>query len=240
MRKALVSLIAAGAAVTVSAAAFAQDAAVVAPPPTLPAAEAVPATPTDVPTPAPAVDPAPAAEVPAPVPAPAVAVEVPAAPVVVAPPPPPPAPTDPATIRVLDTLERVCMPLVRGGDLQALAKPIGFKKKRDAFTMSLARPATVTVLPTGTNKNVCMMEIDTAIRGDEALTVGIHNWAMARGYTLYRNDEYTTDLKRHTRSWELTTPEGGTEALVLITSWKPDGSSMSRNADRSTLMYSVQ
>ena len=62
---------------------------------------------------------------------------------------------------------------------------------------------------------------------------------MARGFTLYRNDEFTTDMKRHTRSWEKTA-DGKTEALVMITTRKPDGSPLGRRADRTTVMYSVR
>jgi hypothetical protein len=235
MRKALVSLIAVGAAAAVSVSAFAQE-----------ATPAVPPVPTETPA-TPADQPAPQAEpstiaVPV-VEAPAPAVEAPPAPVVEAPPAPPPAPavpTDPAAIRTLSVLESVCKPLVDGGDLAALAKQQGFKKKRDIQTLQFAKPGVISVLPNASNKNVCMMEIDHAIGSDKALTVAVHDYAVARGYTLYRNDEFTTDLKRHTRSWELTRADGKTEALVLITSRKPDGSPLGKNADKSTLMYSVR
>jgi hypothetical protein len=235
MRKALVSLIAAGAAAAVSVSAFAQEATPAVPPvPT-----ETPATPVDqaAPQAEPSTPAVPAVEAPAP------AVEAPPAPVVEAPPAPPapPAvPTDPAAIRTLNVLESVCKPQVEGGDFLALTKSLGFKKKRDVQTLAFAKPGTITVSPPGSNKNVCLIEIEHAVGSDKALTVAVHDYAVARGYTLYRNDEFTTDLKRHTRSWELTRADGKTEALVLITSRKPDGSPLGRNADKSTLMYSVR
>jgi hypothetical protein len=103
----------------------------------------------------------------------------------------------------------------------------------------MGKPYQIGILPPGSNKNVCDVDVMHAVGGDEPLTVGVHNYAIARGYTLYRNDEYTTDLKRHTRSWELTA-DGKVEALVLVTERKPDGSSVGKNADHSTLMYSIR
>jgi len=226
MRKTLVSLIALGTAAAVSAAAFAQDTTTTATPPA--ATPQVEGTPVTLPA------------QPAALPAPAAPAAEPAAPVVETPPAPPPAPTDPTTIQVLNIVEQICKPLVQGGDLQSLAKPLGFKKNRDGmWVLSMGKPYQIGVLPPGSNKNVCDIDIMHSVGGDEPLTVGVHNYAIARGYTLYRNDEFTTDLKRHTRSWELTA-NGKTEALVLVTERNPDGSSVGKNADHSTLMYSIR
>jgi hypothetical protein len=245
MRHALVSLIAASAAAAVSVSALAQEtttpemtppeATLPAPPPTIepaqPATPALPAEPAPEVVPSPVQVPAAAEVVPTPVPVPE--------PVAEPAPPPPPPPTDPTTIRALHLLESLCKPMVQGADVDALTKSLGFRKKRDVFVLAQAKPVSFTVTPSASNRNVCLLEIDHAIGGDQPLTVGVHDWAIARGYTLYRNDEFTTDLKRHTRSWELVT-EGKTEALVLVTAKKPDGSPVSRNADRTTLMYSVR
>lgn len=158
-------------------------------------------------------------------------------------PEPAPAPvqqaSDPTTLQVLNILDNVCQPFAAGGDVAAISKPYGFKKKKDVFVLALTKPQQITIVPSATNKGVCYMEIDHAIGGDKDLTVGLHNWAMQRGYTLYRNDEYTTDLKRHTRSWELT-KDGKTEALVLVTEFKTDGSSIGKKTDHSTVMFSVR
>jgi len=230
MRKTLVSLIALGTAVAISASAFAQDTTTTATPaPATPQVEGsavtLPSQPAALPAP-------PAATIPE---APAPVVEAPPAP-----PPPPPAPTDPTTIQVLNIVEQVCKPLVQGGDLPSLAKPLGFKKNRDGmWVLSMGKPYQIGILPPGSNQNVCDVDIMHSVGGDQPLTVGVHNYAIARGYTLYRNDEYTTDLKRHTRSWELTA-NGKTEALVLVTERNPDGSSVGKNADHSTLMYSIR
>lgn len=263
MRKALVSLIAAGAAAA-AVSAVAQDVTTTpAPAPeaaAVPAPEAAPPAPEAAPVPAapavqdPAVAPAPAAPetaapameaAPAPTPEPAAppapAVEAAPAPEpepVEAPAPPPPPPTDPVTIAVLNAVETICKPLVRGGDVKALSTPYGYKKRKDNYVLTVAKPYQISILPQGSNRNVCQLEVDYAIDQVEPIVVGVHNWAMARGWTLYRNDVYTTDIKRHTRSWELG-GETEVEALVLVAQKKADGAPMARNVDRASVLYSV-
>lgn len=231
MRQALVSLIAAAA---VAAPALAQE-----------ATPAVPAQPTETPaTPAQPTLPEAAAATPAPAAVEAAPAVVAAPPVAEAPPPPPPPPTEPTTVRALALVETLCKPMVTGGDPASLTKSLGFKKKRETFVLALAKPTVFSITPSPSNKNVCLLEIDHPVGADKDMTVGLHNWAIARGFTLYRNDEFPdqfeNNIKRHTRSWEVTHPDGKTEALVLITSRKLDGSSLGRNADKSTVMYSVR
>ena len=222
MRQALVSLFAAAA---FAAPALAQE-----------ATPAVPAVPTETPaTPAqpalpeasPSTQTVPAVQTPAPAPA------------VETPPAAPAVPTEPTTIRTLSLVETLCQPLAQGGDPAAVTKSLGFRKKRSTYTLKVDRTTQFSVTPSASNPNVCTLQIDHPIGVDKDITVGLHDWAVARGYTLYRNDEFTTDMKRHTRSWEKTA-DGKTEALVMITIRKPDGSSFSRHADRTTVMYSVQ
>ena len=249
MRQALVSLIAAA---VVAAPAMAQESTPAVPPvpvetPATPPQPSVPeANPSTAAVPAvqtpPAAAPAEVAPVAVPMAADVapVAVPVPAAPPVVeAPPPPPPPPTEPTTVRALALIENLCKPLIAGGDPAAVTKSLGFKKKRESFVLTLAKPTVFTITPSPSNKNVCRLEIDHPIGVDKDMTVGLHNWAIARGFKLERNDEFTTDMKRHTRSWEKSV-DGKYEALVMVTTRKPDGSPFSRNADRTTVMYSVQ
>lgn len=225
MRQAFVSLIAAAA---VAAPAMAQEA-TPAVPPAPPAPTETPAMPAEpsLPQADPSTQTVPAVQTPPP------------APVVEAPPPPPAVPTEPTTIRTLSLIETLCMPLAQGGDPASVTKSLGFRKKRDTYTLKVDRTTEFAVTPSASNPNVCTMQIDHPMGVDKDITVGLHDWAVARGFTLYRNDEFTTDMKRHTRSWEKTT-DGRTEALVMITIRKPDGSPFSRNADRTTVMYSVQ
>lgn len=205
------------AAAALATAAFAQET-----PTTPPAAPEAPA--------APVAPPAPEA---APAPAPAPAVEAPPAP-----PPPPPAPTDVTSLSVLDTLDRLCAPLVRGGDLKSLATPLGFKKKKDVWVKTYTKGGTITVTPPGTNPEVCQVDVLHPVEGGAPLIIDLHNWAMQRGWDLFRNDKVTTDLERTTRSWELTTATEK-EALVLVTSRKPGGAQLSSKGDQTSLLYSL-
>ncbi|HYG28480.1 MAG TPA: hypothetical protein VD906_16460 [Caulobacteraceae bacterium] len=163
------------------------------------------------------------------------------APAVVAPPPPalPPIPNDPTTLQVISALDRVCKPVIAGGDVVAITKPLGFRKKRETYVLALQKPGSITLTRSAANPNVCNLEVIHPLGGDRDITVGLHNWAVSQGFTLYRNDEFTTDLKRHTRSWERTL-DGKTEALVLVTEHKPDGTGVVRGGTRSRVMYTVQ
>jgi hypothetical protein len=178
-------------------------------------AQETPATPPAEPTPAPA------AEAPAP-----------------APPPPPPAPTDVTSLAVLDTLTRVCAESVRGGNMAQLAPAAGFKKKKDVWVKTYTKGYTMTLLPPGTNPQVCNLIVDHPVNGVTPVIIDLHNWAMGRQWELYRNDKFVTDMERTTRSWELRTATE-TEAVVLMTVRKANGAPLSSRADRTELLYSL-
>lgn len=169
--------------------------------------------------------PAPAAAEPAPAPAPEA-------------PPPPAAPTDIASLTVLDTLTRVCAQSVRGGDMEKLAPAAGFKKKRDLWVKSYTKGYTITITPPGTNPQVCSVAIEHPVDGVKPIIIDLHNWAMAKGWDLYRNDKIVSDMERTTRSWEMR-GETEQEAVVLVTVRKPNGEPVSKRADRTELLYSL-
>lgn len=189
------------------------------------------------PAPAPAAEPAPAAPQAAPL-QDGVAPTPPAAEAPVAPPAPPPAPTDATSIAILSALDNVCRPLVAGGNLDQLAKTQGFKKRREMWSWQYAKGYQITLLTSTTNPNVCTLEVDYPINGLEPVIIDLHNWAMGRQWTLYRNDKYTTDMERSTRSWEL---RGDTqdEAVVLMSLRNADGTPVSKKADRAEVLYSL-
>lgn len=194
-----------------------------------PAAPASPAT-DQAATPAPATDQAAAPATPAAEAPPAVAEAPPA------PPPPPAPPTDPLAIQVLDVLERVCTPITTGqGNLPTIAKSLGFKKNRDNWV--LKQPTfTLTVNAQGSNTNTCSVDIDYPVDTFSPVIVAVHNWAMARGWTLYGNFRATADMQRDTRSWEHNVDGGQSQRLVLVTVKKVDGTPVGRQ-DRSTLLF---
>ncbi len=153
-------------------------------------------------------------------------------------PPPPAAPTDIASLTVLDTLTRVCAQSVRGGDMEKLAPAAGFKKKRDLWVKSYTKGYTITITPPGTNPQVCSVAIEHPVDGVKPIIIDLHNWAMAKGWDLYRNDKIVSDMERTTRSWEMR-GETEQEAVVLVTVRKPNGEPVSKRADRTELLYSL-
>lgn len=148
------------------------------------------------------------------------------------------APTDVTSLAVLDVLSRVCAQSVRGGDMKTLATAAGFKLRRDLWVKQYAKGYQISISPPGTNPQVCSVTLDHPVNGITPVIVDVHNWAMGKGWELYRNDQILTDMDRTTRSWEM---RGDTEleALVLVTVRKPNGAPLSNKADRAELLYSL-
>jgi hypothetical protein len=234
-RVALASLIA---LVGFAPAAFAQAPA--APPPAAPPPAAVPSPPTPPPAPAPGAQSAPAS-------APAAAPAAPASPEATppappAPPPPPEPPTDPAAIRLLSTLETVCIPAAAGQGLAGLAKTAGYRKSGDNFVLKQTGYQ-FTILAQGSNPNQCHVDIVHPIDVEspgKPLIIALHNWAVfGHDWTLYRNDKNVSGSSEFTtRSWENRGTDKN-EAVVLTTIRKADGSPSRRDADTSEMIYSV-
>ncbi|MFZ4605684.1 MAG: hypothetical protein ACOYM5_05445 [Caulobacter sp.] len=183
-------------------------------------------------------------------PAAAAAPEAPAAPVAQtpaapeAPPAPPPEPTDVTTLAVINTIERVCSPMVRGTNIAQLAPSLGFKKKRDVWTWAYAKGYSVSIQPSSTNPTVCTIDVNhpvETVAPAATLATDLHYWAQRQGggWYLARFDKYVTDMERTTRSWE---KEGDTEgqALVLMTERKTDGAPVNAKYDHTQVLFSIR
>ena len=215
MRTAIISLIAAGLATSAAA----QTAAPVAPPP--PMTPAAPPVATG-PAAAPAVAPAPAPE-----PEKVYAI-----------------PTTGEIGQIIDVINRICVPLVRGGDISKLAtKGLGFKaNKRDGtYTQTLqVKPYTLTVYAPGSNKDVCRIAINYTLGGEKPIIVGLNIFSLLHQPELLqqRNDFVpATDYKRITNSWEYFTDHESI-GLVFLQLKKPDGSSVNGKWDMGEVLYS--
>lgn len=187
---------------------------------------------------APAAPEAPAAPVAQPAEAPPVAEAPPA------PPAPPPAPTDVTSLAVINTIERVCSPMVRGTNIAQVAPALGFKKKRDVWTWAYAKGYSVSIQPSSTNPTVCTIDVNhpvEAVAPAATLATDLHYWAQRQGggWYLARFDKYVTDMERTTRSWE---KEGDTEgqALVLMTERKTDGTPVNAKFDHTQVLFSIR
>jgi hypothetical protein len=164
-----------------------------------------------------------------------------------APPPPtpeaPPAPpTDVVAIALLNALQTVCIPSAGGGDLAKIAKAAGYRKSGDNWVYK--QPTyTFTVLAPGSNPTQCHVDIVHPIYPEAPaapLIVALHDWAVpGHGWSLYRNDKNVEDGTEFiTRSWEHAA-DGKNEALVLTTMRKASDAPMMKNADTSTMIYSL-
>ena len=225
-RLALLSLTVAGA---IAGSAIAQE---------QPAAPIAPETPA-APAPAPAA-PAPAEAAPAP--AEAAPAEV--APEPEAPPAPPPVPTDVTSLTVMNVIERVCTPMVRGTPIAQLAPALGFKKKKDVWVLVYQKGYRLSIQPSTTNPNICTIDVNHPVESTApaaTLATDLHYWAVRQGggWYLARFDKYVTDMERTTRSWEKEGDVEG-EALVLMTERKIDGRPVNAKFDHTQVLFSIR
>jgi len=209
-----------------------------------PATATPPATPA-APAPAAAapVTPAPAAASPATAaPAPAAAApETPPNPAEA----PPTLPTEGDGAAIINVLEKVCVPLVRGGNLdQLVAQLPGARKNRrdNSWSAPLAgdKNYTISFLPQGVNKDVCQAEVHFAIGQDAPIVKAINIWSFLHRPELILQANYVAvegdGVKRVRKSWEHL--ESNSSTAVNFTTWrKPDDSSLNRNYDTGYLFY---
>lgn len=183
-------------------------------------------------------------------PAPAPAAPAPTAPAAEPAPAAPPAetqsyvlPTTGAEGQIIDVINRVCKPLVQGGDLEQLAKPLGYKKNRrdGTYTATLVeKPYTLTIWPQGSNKDVCRLTLRYGIDQEKPIIVGLNIFSFLHKPELVqqRNDFVpATDFKRITNSWEYFTDKEST-GLVFLQLKKPDGSPVGKSWDEGEILYS--
>lgn len=153
-------------------------------------------------------------------------------------------PTTGAEGQIIDVINRVCKPLVKGGDFKSLAGAMeGYKlNKRDgAYVGTLvAKPYTLTIWPQGSNKDVCRITINYEINGEKPIIVGLNIFSFLHKPELIqqRNDFVpATDYKRITNSWEYFTDHESI-GLVFLQLKKPDGSPANAKWDLGEVLYS--
>jgi hypothetical protein len=170
----------------------------------------------------------------------------PAAPAAEAPPPPEKTyvvPTEGEVGQLIDTINRICVPLVRGGTLTQLAGPLGYKqnKREGTWTATLVqKPYTVTIFEPGSNKNVCRMSIHYTTGEEKPIIVGFNIFSLLHKPELeqQRNDFVpATDYKRITNSWEYFTDHESI-GLVFLQLKKPDGTEVDPHWGTGEVLYS--
>ncbi len=202
-------------------------------------APTAPAT-TPAPTPAPAIVPviAPADIGPAPA--------TTADPTPAAVPPEPVLPTVGDGAEVAKIVQNVCIPLVRGGNIDQLTAAAGMKKVKKRGLVNYVtllggvKGYTVTLDSQGSNKNVCSITLNYAINGEKPIIEALNIWAYLHDpYMPVQRNDYipATDYKRITNSWEHFN-EHESQGLVFLQLKKPDGTPVSDKYDLATVLYS--
>lgn len=198
--------------------------------------------------PAPAAAPPPAeAATPAAAPAPAPAAVAPTPPVET--PPPPPAPTLPVSgpgFDAIQIIEKICVPVVRGQELDVIAKANGFKMNRREQTWTRQfnadnKASQVIVYPSGSNKTVCDVELRYAMGAAEDIAKALNVWSFVQQPPLDPTANYTQPQdpdgrKRVRRSWEYL-EQNRSVGLNFSTVRNPDDSPLSSKYDTGTLQY---
>lgn len=216
--------------------------------PAAPAIAAAPAAPAPVTTAAPA-----ATAAPAPPTTPATTSAAPAAPTPDAPAPPaaeapPTLPTTGDGAQLISVVEKICVPLVRGGSLDDIAKAnaaiFGLKKNRRDGTwqmpLGVAKDHNITFSPVGVNKDVCRAEVHYAVGEDKPIVSGINVWAFLHQPELILQANYVAvdadGIKRVRKSWEHL--DSASSTAVNFSTWtKPDDSSLNGKYSTGEIYY---
>jgi hypothetical protein len=172
-------------------------------------------------------------------------VETPATPIVEAPAEPPPTlPTTGDGAVIVSVLEKVCVPMVRGGKIEDLAKAAGMRLNRrdETWVMALGgdRAYTIAVSPPGSNKDVCRAEVHYALGQDAPIVSAINIWAFLHQPELILQANYVSTnadgLKRVQKSWEHLASSSSV-AVNFTTVSKPDDSPVNGKYGTAELFY---
>jgi hypothetical protein len=188
----------------------------------------------------------PAAPAPAAQPAPAPAAAAPAAPAPAAAeaPPAPALPTSGDGAQVLQALEKVCIPAVRGQGVAAAAKAAGLKynKRDDTYVMQLASGRDyVIIFQSLSQKDVCQAEVRFATGQDKSIVSALNIWSYLHKPELVLQANYVNvdadGVKRTRKSWEHVEANGASTAVNFSVWRKPDDTPLNGKFDTGMLFY---
>ncbi len=162
-----------------------------------------------------------------------------------------PMPTDPLSLTIIDTLEKVCKPIASGlgGALPDLAKANGYTLRRRMWTRIVAEGGTQIVLqPTSVaNPTTCVMLINHPKGGFQNLVNGMHAWASRQDPIMqlratYVYDDQVTGMKRTTVGWEApsVTSTTGMTGMAFTGLQRLNGREIVKGLDQTELMYQIR
>ncbi|RAK57040.1 hypothetical protein [Phenylobacterium deserti] len=153
-------------------------------------------------------------------------------------------PTSGIGATVLNVIEKVCVPIVRGQSLDTVAKAQGWKlnKREGSWSMPLGgeKAHQVIIFAQNSNKTVCQGEIRYPIGQDEELFKAVNVWSALHQPQLQMQANYVAvdpdGVKRVRRSWEYYDQRTST-AVNISTMKKPDDSPLGKNYDAAAIFY---
>src|SRR5579859_827316 len=147
--------------------------------------------------------------------------------------------------QVLQIVEKFCVPLVRGGNFDQLAKANGMKNNRRDGTWSNQLGTTnkdynITFSPPGVNKDVCRGEVHYAVGQDQPIVQALLVWSFLHQPELILQANYVAvdpdGIKRVRKSWEALNATSST--AVNFSTWtKPDDSSLNPKYSTGEIFY---
>jgi hypothetical protein len=159
---------------------------------------------------------------------------------------PPTLPTTGPGAVLLNVVEKVCVPLVRGGNLDQLMPQIqGAKKnRRDGFwTVQLggaSKDYLVNIFPVGINKDVCRGEVHYGFDDEKAIVSAFNIWSFLHQPELILQANYVSvnadGIKRVQKSWEHL--DSASSTAVNFTTWtKPDDTPLAKGYATGEVFY---
>ena len=156
--------------------------------------------------------------------------------------PPPELPTSGDGAKIVEALDKVCLPAVRGQGLEAAAKAAGLKKNRrdETWAMPLggAKDYVIIFQPQYSQKNVCQAEVHYATGQEKPMVTAINVWSFLQKPMLILGANYVaTDadgVKRVRKSWE---SQDLTRAVNFSTERRPDDTPLNPRYDTAKLFY---
>jgi hypothetical protein len=93
----------------------------------------------------------------------------------------PPSASPPTAALAIDTMRRVCLPVLHGGDLQASARAAGFAMKDGQWVLNPDRDSSIVLYPPDSaSPHVCNVSITAPFADASALKKAVDNWARSQ------------------------------------------------------------
>ena len=143
----------------------------------------------------------------------------------------------------LAVVRDICLPVLKGAKIDAVAKTTGLKSRRDGWVLPIAGKRHIEISPPGgSNPHICEATVIHDPAAGAAILGALRQWASNHSPPLQPTKTelaVTGPLYRlTTSSWEGKTAEGDL-AVVYAEDKSPDGKSVAGNLDQATLTVAL-